>query len=771
MKDPKDYLYMWPSRHGLGVQLSYGLHGGSIYSEKLDPEHPWKFARARDGGLALSKIHNSTQRLVRPQISNVDISVTKNDKLNDVLQDIPHALLEQLKDKEEFMSSEFIYDPTYGKVIDNGLLRAYRSDKYHDGVVFVSGPARSTLCVHLLSTNERTVEDEDDQSVEDEEGHSFEIRVPVLGKGCNWEFSSPIKQVEFCKPVQIGSKQTTSIVVRTALSINIMRVEIKKDSINLSHFAEIHPNLLFGISFSCVSSNPFSGVEFAAVDEAGNWGIFKISRAGNPSRLQSGKIFDSEDFSSFKRISWGINESNIIVLSRSYVKTFNRYTMDKSDIISAKKWSFIRDYKRWQNDDRFAFLLTSRELIWIDVSQGFKRILVWKHYLDADDPSLSLQVSSIGEITFVAIHSQVHPLVFISQFQFQDGLPQSIRDPIMIKTDTSTIALDFLLIPMSISKVDGVNVNHHAIALFKISTQLEVTRMVISTLKSARLIKYSAQRRNSILRQKKESVMDKKSASLNRQKETVVKSLADEIYGPPLETQVEIEQDDSEIFQNYALSLGLDENQEKPPSSLLKSAAPLENFNDFEEFDNMMEQLEAFCESKKLAFIPLKKMSYHVCGDSYSKIKDLYLHLYKLWNKNSNSDYNKFFAKHVTKDLALSLSITYDNSLETSQFLKKVVKLPKSLKGIVDKWDDGFEQEDQVEQIPRQLVEETSTPQPIVTVSQSQSRASSTAQGLLIPSQKFASQSQMPSQSIKSSQNISSQQRPKKKKRRITGFG
>lgn len=760
---------MWPSRDGLGVQVSYGLQGGNVYAESLDSEHPWKFAREREGGLALSKVHNSTQRLVPPQISNVEISVSKNDQLNDVLKDIPISLLNQLENSEEFMSSEFIYDPTFGKMIHEGVLRAYRSDKYLDAIAFVTGPTSSTLSLHRLSTVPNNVELPN--------GEIVEMEVPVFGEGYNFDFNSPIKQVEFCNPFIKGPRHSNTILVRTALSINIMNIETRKHSVNLVHFAEIDPTMLFGESFAWVSACPYKPYQLAAVDVSGNWGVFQISRLANPSLLHSGRIFDSEDFSNFKRISWGIIDKDIIVLSRSYVKTFNLETKEKVDIISAKKWSSIRDYKRVVDDSKFAFLLTSRELVWVDVSNGFKRILVWKHYLDAEDPSLSLVVKSIEGITYASIHSQVHPLVFVFQFKFEDGLPKSIRDPIMIKTDTSTSALDFLLMPATIKNGGG----ERCVALFKVSTQLEITRMVISTFKDAKLLKHSAYRRNSILKQKQDAGSDKKAALFNNQKAKVVMGLAQEIY-EPLDINEDFPHEDAEVFQNYASSLGIDENQEKPPSSLLRISNTIENFNHFDEFDNMMEQLQEYCESKKVSFIPLEKISSHVCGSSLSKITDLYQHLYDLWNKESNStDSNRFFAKHITKELALSLSITYDQLLEEQELNKRVNKLPKGLKSVVDKWDEGFEQE-QEEEIPIQL-QETEIPQPIVTVSQSQPSATPASQRLLRPSQKRTSQSLKPSQSLSlrpsqnqsqtlgSSQNISSQLRPKKKKRRITGFG
>lgn len=757
---------MWPSRHGLGVQLSYGLQGANIYSESLEASKPWKFARERDGGLPLTKIHNSTQRLVPPQISNVEISTNKDSVIDRALRDVPVSLIDQIKSDENILSSKYVYDPSYGRLIDEGVLKYYVKYEYADVIAYASDASGCTLNVNVLAKKREIAQDGDDRD--------YELDIPAFDIGSSLSFDSPIRQIEICKSSPSKKDDHKRILVRTTSSIIIVEVRLAKASVTLSATYELTSEEFFGKEFAHFTTSPFTPAQFAVVDVSGNCAVFSHVRGQKTVVKFTARIFEADDFSNFKRISWLSNSSELLVMSRSYVKLLNQNTQEKTDIIAARQWSALRDYGRCWSDDNHGFLLTSKELIWVDVKAGFKRLLSWKHYLDAEDPSLRMEIKVVESITFVALYSQVHPLVFIFQFKFEDGLPKSIRDPVLIKCDTTTSAIDLLLLPVTTQDTEDPELSEEkSIALFKMSTQLEITRLIISTLNGGKMLKYSDERRNSI---HKKAVASGKSVApvlLNNRRKVQVRELAAQVF-KTTDNDLEFEEEDATVFQNYALSLGIDKDANRPPSSLLGLADPIENFKDFEEFDNMIEQLEEFCESKGLSFIPLNSLSSIAYGRAFSKIEQIYLYLFNLWNKDSSSsDANKFFSKHITKELALSLSIIYDEEREERILSEKTAKLPKNLLQIVDKWNDDFTIADE-DDIPSQLLE-LSEPaiEPIVTVSQSQQRTTTPAsQGLLRPSQRPASQSTTrQSQVTRSSQHLPSQSQPKKKKKRIKGFG
>ncbi|CCH44555.1 RNA polymerase I-specific transcription initiation factor RRN6 [Wickerhamomyces ciferrii] len=765
---------MWPSRHGLGVQLGYGLQGSNFHSGSLDQERPWKFARQRDGGLALSEVRFSKETLVPPQISDSEISDSKDNTFKSALKDVPSDIMGQILKNEEFLSSKYVYDPTYSEMIDYQILQNNKKSEIHthsEVIAYVSDPTGCTLNVHIIQRTKNFIMSKE---------HSFDLFIPTLGKGCSWEFDSPIKQIKI-RQDSSPTDYPQVLIIRTANSIYLLQLRSKithKVECNLKLIGTIHPSDLYDENFAYVNTSPFDKTLFLIVDVKGNWGLGKIRKIKVPRFLTKGRIFDPDEVSSFKRIIWSNHPDIMYVIGRTYIKQFNLETLEKKDIVLAGKWSEIRDYKNFTYNLNFGILLTSKELIWIDIANGFKRVLSWKHYLESDDPSLSLTVRTIGDITFALIHSQVHPIVLIHQFKIEDGFPTSVRDPTMVNLGSKAPAYGYTMIPAFFNDIIGSAHDEKFLALtiFKVSTQLDVSRIVVSTLNNSLLLKYPSSRELSIKGQAEAQLADDKASMINRNIEKL-QTLTDELFYQISEDTTE-DQDDAAVFQDFATKLNVQDKDTRSPFTLINHAESIQNFQGFEEFDNLMEQFQDHCRQINLELLPLSKLNQLLLKNNTESISDLFKKLLKLWNHNNPDEEDKLYTKYISRDLALSSSVIYNPQEEESKSPELINGLPRKLRDIVDKWDEGFEEQEE-EQIPSQFLE---TPEPVIKpiVTVSHSQPINPSQGLLRPSQRTQSliakpqfpSSQQQSQPASSVPAAASQPvKTKKKKRRIKGFG
>ena len=88
---------MWPSKEGLGVQLSYGVNGNGIVVSSENPNSSTykrlprlEFPRIRNQGITLNKVGKSNIVLVNDQTSSFDLNAKVYNNLQNAVANQPH---------------------------------------------------------------------------------------------------------------------------------------------------------------------------------------------------------------------------------------------------------------------------------------------------------------------------------------------------------------------------------------------------------------------------------------------------------------------------------------------------------------------------------------------------------------------------------------------------------------------------------------------------------------------------------------------------------
>lgn len=779
---------MWPRKKGLGVQLGYGIQGPSLHLEQLKSDTPWEFARAGHSGLDLKKVKYSDFKVIPPQVLS-EHHIVKDGELEslallaDVKQHISEDTVDNITKNDERMDSPFIYDASKDtKVIDFGPLRRYHSKLDNDLFAYASGPMQSKLVVQIKikrteivcgpenqiesdneSENESTDSEDSESDIEPqlEKPDNYKVKKinsGNLGVGSSIELNSKIEQIEISRSCSSFSIPKDLIFVRTGSEVYVIKVHMKANLsfmqlIILSKF-DIKDYFNYGLAF--LNYCPYDNSSFSAIDIKGNWSIFKLSSSRQDFELKyRGEINNAEDLSNFKRIYWTNKEFIILLVTRDRVKKVDLLLQKTTDLVTANVFSKFRDYKNCDSNDNFGFLLTSRELIWIDLTDNrFERILSWKHYLNEDDPSLIIsQIITVNGTIIISLQSRLVPSVFLYQFKFENGLPSLIHDPILISTESSN-NLGNILVP----------INKDFISLFTLTNKLELIKILLST-KDVISVKYavsgSANNNNSNSNGFKTSVLeDIRLTHLGRLKENPFKFVYENLfYVPKFQNEVDL----SKIESLNGL-IDFDELDRKP--IILTDLIKKENFGYLDDFKKLDEIIKDFIDKFKLngyEQISITNSLSFLLGKTFKSnignFESFYDNLLKLWRSS-------VVAKYATRDLSLSLVNLYDSEYETAKLEQKLNKLPLKLKNLISNWDNDnlYEDENEVQQaIVNRRIEEATVEElaPIIQVSQAKEPTS------LLSSQKLQSDKK---KRHLSSQTMSQSTQQRKKKRKLKGF-
>lgn len=449
---------MWPHKKGLGIRLSYGVPGNAnigIKESSNDNDHSdrdeesnvqlkplYEFAKQQDHTKELSPIEDSLFELVPSLTSNFTNNsniyhrlkqprIPSGEKKNvDKNGYIPLDLVRSFLIESNTLTSNIAYDPNYGNLfVLFDLLVRKKTKPTVKAMVFVSGESLTVLniCVYCrkevasLNTSERI----------------------LLSKRRQISFSEPIRQIEAVTPI---TETATLMLIRTSSRVYILgcsksseRIDLESPlDVQLHIIGEVNSHDLESYQFADSRFNTYSARQFAIIDIKGNFGIWDITKTLSGIKRKSIKGYekvlgvpDVSEISNWKRISWIHDSDHLLVLTRSKVTEYTiAPEINKHVIVTSNSWSRIRDFTLLETS---AFLLTSKELIWFDIKQGFTRRLSWKHFLNDKDPSLKFSISNLEDGTIIClIFSQISPMILIYTFGIKNGSPCSLLDPYFI---------------------------------------------------------------------------------------------------------------------------------------------------------------------------------------------------------------------------------------------------------------------------------------------------------------------------------------------------
>lgn len=490
---------MWPHKKGLGVQLSYGVKGNGniIPTPETEPNSIGNLQFPILDEPQLNRISETPKRLVGKQ-NNVFSTETRDirKKTNSTVVNpdtkegsevtaISNELLEPLKKNSQLLEDISAFDPTFSNTIEFFDTRIDKQrHSWRSTVAYATGSSGHILHIALVTSHER-VKNEDK-----------EILIPTFNKGISLAFMEPIKQILAFKPlIHDNEKRRDYLLVRTHIKIYLLyctRTEGSGLPFSLSLVDELNSADFGGQALADFSWNPKYTNGFMVVDIKGN--TYKVSITSSiklkvtPIISNPGEptLENSVELSNWHRIIW-TKPSEVIVSSRSSLIQMDLVSKTNQKIVTADTWSRIQELCVPAHQNKYMFLLTTREVIWIDISDGFKRLLSWKHFLAEDDPSLKLMVNKEDDKFMCFIYSQLTPLVLCLNFGIKDRRPYCLSSPSAIYLHESKVPIQSLaLVPLNrgfYKKRTTIRIpekNKQVYGLFDLRINLELNMNILS---------------------------------------------------------------------------------------------------------------------------------------------------------------------------------------------------------------------------------------------------------------------------------------------------
>ncbi|GMG20465.1 unnamed protein product [Ambrosiozyma monospora] len=447
----------FPSKTGVGVNLTYGLDGIGILNPSLLEDNSSKQA------FKLPRERNSKQKLISPVPNSFQIhskgykTETEHQKLYGMLP-LPQrrAIDSTLKHtnansnffipddviKSSTINSEmFIHpkeeiDPCERDIVKllefpglNGWSKRYL-------LLTADGPLRNLVTITSL-----------------EEGYNpvLQHRAPPFYVSNSVSFSSKVNHIAV-SPYRPSSAQT--IAVMTVDSVHIFKVSWKTEQFVLDPIFKVGKNDLAGFQFAHVEFNPtYSKV--AIIDVKGNFEVYGYKGHrfySSDWRLKT--IYDPVELSNFKKIIW--SNDGVYLMTRSSLHMVDY--LNATCKLVANAWSKLVDYVSPVDENGIGFLLTTREIIVVDELNGFKRLLGWNHYLSEKDLSMKLKVvptlnkkhSIVGYTCMVT--SRMYPITFALEFLLTDNGPVVLNSPYLISLHPKKPIFSYDLVPCEDSR-------------------------------------------------------------------------------------------------------------------------------------------------------------------------------------------------------------------------------------------------------------------------------------------------------------------------------
>lgn len=407
--------YMWGHKKGLGLQLTYGVPGNGVLvpSTSEAPDFSIEFAQ-----LHRPKLHCLTNdtKCLRPKQTdiydghNLDLS----DKYKKEYKYIHRRKL--VKENTRLCRKSLdVYDPTFGTLINFFYIRSgVKLTRTDMAVAFASGQNGNILEVAEVR-------------------QAGDVTDPKFVESVKVHLNEPIRQIITHKrPYRPGDFLVDYLLVRSGIKVYVFNCTKVLQGVDLKFICEIGQNNMDGYGLADICFGPPGSHYVLVVDIKG--GLFRITFLGTMDfRCDKIDVIDQKviagnyELSNWRRV-WSIDQGIFIASRSSLVKIhMKQKTIDK--IISAETWSTIRDVQLPVPDTMYLFILTSQELIWVDISGVPKRLISWKHYLSESDPTLKLAVHKDGDTFICLIYCQTSPMILCYTFGMIDNKPYHLTLP------------------------------------------------------------------------------------------------------------------------------------------------------------------------------------------------------------------------------------------------------------------------------------------------------------------------------------------------------
>ncbi|CAK9441288.1 uncharacterized protein LODBEIA_P51570 [Lodderomyces beijingensis] len=446
---------MWPHKHGRGIQLSYGVYGNAMVRLRKEgeaekegeagdgkdvhepPNEGWSFEatfpRRENSKPAFAVEKGTVKEIVAPSVSADETNSFVISKIRRFLLShyIPQRTLASLSSEAQVLDSDMVYDPEVGALMKIfGLQIGEHSGRSIDVLAFAKSDIPSILCFSRMS----------------KESGSFRARDHV-----EIDLLDTIRQIEvsqWLKKKNGDEEKKKIILVRTSLKVFVLTCQYAEPRLGGQGQGQGHPKLELSVLEEIVQDSGTEHVSFCRQDYSrfvllgsnGTMTMWHIERKKLKKVTRSKKVklslsnldFDLDELTKWTRLYWPKKEKVILVVTNT---TISRVSSDCEEaqselLLTANTWSRIRDFD-CKGDE--AFLLTSRELVWLKYEKGLRRVLSWRHFLNGSDPSLKMSILEKQQTYYIFLHSELSPLILAYTFGYENGLPCILRDPYIIR--------------------------------------------------------------------------------------------------------------------------------------------------------------------------------------------------------------------------------------------------------------------------------------------------------------------------------------------------
>ena len=298
-------------------------------------------------------------------------------------------------------ASTAVVDPCVGRLLAFGNVLMGKQTRIRKIVGFATGPSRSDLALAEVPEREYSFGP----------GERAGLLVPQIVNADAppaHQFPTPIRQICFSGNPYHEETLCNRMAVRTAQSTFVFkqaweRVAGSPANVTLKSSAIILPSSREA-DHADVAFNPFFDSQFAIIDQRSHWTVtelgiaqFGINTLRKTSVVAEGDLAQETDGSQdgWGRISWGSGINSVMVCNRRRAAIFD--IREKSSAGSAIEVPAERDrslnldlHRGLKGND--AFLLTSVNLMWLDLRQTARPVLSIPHRRHLDDTSLTLEL-------------------------------------------------------------------------------------------------------------------------------------------------------------------------------------------------------------------------------------------------------------------------------------------------------------------------------------------------------------------------------------------
>lgn len=220
----------------------------------------------------------------------------------------------------------------------------------------------------------------------------------------NREDSLKMADIEFIEFIDVGSEilglkhiqlneESTLIGIRTRTSVTVIKVRNTDQRFKLKKVFELKSDEYWSL-FSHVNFHKTTNgkISLVVVDVNAQFKVYTFGESKfEELLLPFESYYEPTDLSSFKSSCW-LNDDRMILYSRIQIHELNFGTLDMKCRVTGGLQTVFLDLQPVPKMEGWFVLLTTREVILVNGTKGFKKTLAWKHSLNYDDKTMHLSL-------------------------------------------------------------------------------------------------------------------------------------------------------------------------------------------------------------------------------------------------------------------------------------------------------------------------------------------------------------------------------------------